>query len=159
MQSKYLIIKKFGWKRVAKNTQKFGWILNNAEEERETTTTTTYEGEVVNNEIRIHEHTSSSTKVSVHLYFVRDPNDFENLKSIVLIELLYNIAFLVRRIIGFVLPIATAIMILLSFIGFSDMVLENSATTWWGIGLFSWIGLIILESILPSIAKRILRWK
>lgn len=159
MQSKYLTIKKFGWKRIAKNTQKFGWVLNDAEEHRETTTTTTYEGEVVNDEVRIREHTSSSTKVRIHLYFTRDPNNFENLKSIALIELLYNIAFLVRRIIGFILPIATVIMIILSFIGFSDMVIESSAPTWWGMGLFTWIGLIILESILASIARRILRWK
>lgn len=159
MQSKYLTIKKFGWKRIAKNTQKFGWVLDDAEEHRETTTTTRYEGEIVNDEVRIHEHTSSSTKVRIHLYFTRDPNDFENLKSIALIELLYNIAFLARRIIGFILPIAAVIIFFPCLMGQADMVLESPAYYWWCTGLLTWIGLIILESILASIARRILRWK
>lgn len=46
---------KLGWKRVCKNTMRFGWESLENVEHTETTYTTNYEGEVIDDKVYIHE--------------------------------------------------------------------------------------------------------
>ena len=63
---------KLGWKRVCKNTMRFGWESLENVEHTETTYTTNYEGEVIDDKVYIHENTTSSTKTRIHMHFIRD---------------------------------------------------------------------------------------
>ena len=69
---KVLCVKRFGWKRIAKNTQRFGWVLSDAEEETTVTETTTYEGKVVGDTLYVNPRTNRSSKVRVWLSFYRN---------------------------------------------------------------------------------------
>ncbi len=158
VQTKNLVVKKFGWKRVCKNTQRFGWVLNDAVQHEETTVTTSYEGRVEGDKVYIDEHSSSSTKVTIHLSFYRNKDDYTNLPAIFPLELIYNIAFLARRIIGFLLPLLTIGVVLIAAIGQSDWLFEETNYgTLWGVAIAIWLGLIILESIFAFIASKILK--
>lgn len=166
METKYkdLTIKKFGWKRIAKNTQRFGWKMFNAKEETTITETTEYEGTVSGNKVTITPHTTTSTKTRVKLNFSRDPNKFVNLGSIAVLEMFYNIFFLIRRILASILPLAYlavfVIMILTNSVPNSDN-LQTATTvflyTLGGTGV--WLTMIILENVFAKIASKILIYK
>ena len=111
-QTKVLCVKKLGWKRIAHNVERFGWTLGEAEEETETTITTSYEGRVSGDNIYIEEKVSKSTKVRVWLSFHRYKSDFSNYYAVKPLEIIYNIAFLLRRILGFLLPIASVLLLI-----------------------------------------------
>lgn len=153
---KHLILKRFGWKRVANNTMRFGWQLNDAEQHTTTTIEKSYEGTICDDKVYIKENQTRRTSVSIHLYFSRRKSDYNNIYAIFPLELLYNICFLIRRIIGAILPIAFMGIILVVAIGSSDLIKESGADTWLMIGFGIWLGLIILEGVLSRIAGKIL---
>ena len=157
--TKHLVIKKIGWKRICKNTQRFGWVLDDAYQHEETTVTTTYTGEVINDKIVIKEDKQKSTKISVHLSFYRNSNWFVNLNKVKFLEFFYNIFFLFRRILAFFLPIISVVVLVIALMGKSDFILSSSLGIVWEIGIFVWIFLIIIENILARIAYRILKLK
>lgn len=151
-ETKNLVLKKFGWKRICKNIQMFGWILDDAYQHEETTVTTTYTGEVVNNRIEIKEDVNKSTKVRVHLSFYRDSSRYLNLNKIKLLEIFYNIVFLFRRVLAFILPIMSIVAFIIFLLGHSDFLLTSSFGGILVTGIFIWICLIITENILARIA-------
>ncbi len=160
---KVLCVKRFGWKRIARNTERFGWTLDEAEEETTTTHETTYEGEVVGDKIYVKPHTTTSTKVRVWLTFWRNKDDFKNLMAIRLLELVYNILFYIRRIVGFFLPVVGVLSIIVVAFSNSTGGHYDDETTQLSMYLLaafaSWISLIICEGILSRIAGAILKRK
>lgn len=162
LQTDYLTIKKFGWKRIAKNKQRFGWVLADAVKETTVTESTSYEGRVSGDNLYITPKTTSKSKIRINLSFVRDRNDFENLGSIKPIETVYNLIFLIRRILGFfLLPVFIGIMIFGAFFGASDYLLGEGGGIWiaWCVCFIIWLGGIILEGILSRVAAKILRYR
>lgn len=160
-KTKVLRVKPFGWKRIARNVQRFGWTAYDAEQHTTTTEETTYTGEVANNKVYITPHTKSSTKVRVWLSFYRNSDNFKNLYAIKPFELLYGIVFWIRRILGTLLPIATVIMFIFVMINQST----PNPTELEGIflcyllALGAWIVGLIMESVVSRIAGKILKRK
>lgn len=155
-QYKTLIVKKFGWKRVAKNTMRFGWQMSDAEEHVTTTTETSYDGEIVGDKVYINEHVKRHTAVTVHMYFWRRKSDYKNMFAVSILELFYNIIFYIRRILGAILPFAlAAIIFIYAFGGVSDELAPTISTAYMS-ALVIWIGAIIMEGVLSRIAGRIL---
>lgn len=153
---KHLTIKKLGWKRVAYNTMRFGWELDDAEQETTTTIERNYEGRIYDNKIYIDEHRVEHTKVSVHLYFSRQKCKYKNLLAIFPLELIYNICFLIRRIIGAILPFVFVGLMIIASVGRMNSLEDSALSLWFMVGLSVWIGLIILEGVLSRIAAKIL---
>ena len=151
-ETKNLVIKKLGWKRICKNTQRFGWVLDDAYQHEETTVTTTYTGEVVNDKIVIKEDNQKSTKVRVHLSFIRDRDWFVNFGKIRFLEIIYNIIFFFRRVLAFLLPIASIAALVVFLFGKGDILLDSLFGALYMAGFFVWIAFIIIENILARIA-------
>lgn len=156
-QTKYVSVKRLGWRTVVRQRKRFGWELYDAEQE--TTTTTTYEGRISGDTVYI--EPKKSTKVRVNLTFIRYPKDFKNLGVVKPIEWIYNLVFLLRRILGALLYVATLLMLGMMFFmnkylfGGSpeaDMIIIGFMSAW-----CVWIGGVILESVLSLIAKAILK--
>ena len=161
VQTKVLCLKKFGWKRVANNTERFGWTLDDATEEEEVTETHTWEGEYnpSTNQYRARERVDRSSKVRIWLTFYRTPADFTNLIAISPIEMLYTICFWIRRIVGFILPLLTIALVVVASIGDGPELLETSFGPIYFSSLGIWVALILLEGIFARIAAKILKRK
>ena len=160
-KTKVLRVKPFGWKRIARNVQRFGWTAYDAEEETTTTTETSYTGEIVGNKVYITPHTKSSTKVRVWLSFYRNSDNFKNLYAIKPFELLYGIVFWIRRILGTLLPIATVIMFIFVMINLStpNPTEMESIFLYYLLALGIWVLGMVLEGIIARIANKILKCK
>ena len=150
---KTLVVKRFGWRRICRNTQRFGWVLTDAEQHTETTTTTSYEGRVVGDRVYIDEHKTTSTKVSIHMSFYRDDDDYANLPAILPIEFFYKIAFFFRRIIGAILPFFTVLFVIFLLMGDDG----SGMTGAWIGAMVAWIVLMIVENVLALWAYKVLR--
>ena len=160
-QTKYVSVKRLGWRTVVRQRKRFGWELYDAEEETETTTTTTYEGRITDDKVYIEPKTSTSTKTRVNLTFIRYPKKFKNLGVVKPIEWIYNLVFLLRRILGALLYVATLLMLGMMFFMNQYLFGGSSGAEMIIIGFMSawcvWIGGVVLESVLSLIAKAILR--
>ena len=150
---------KFGWKRVCKNTMRFGWESLENVEHTETTYTTNYEGEVVNDKVYIHENTSSSTKTRIHMSFIRDISQIANYHTIFILELIYNIFFLIHKIVAFLLPLWTAAFFILMLVPDKDFMFTNEFMTVFFGFYFFWIFLIIIENVIARIASNVIRYE
>ena len=150
--TKVLCVKRFGWKRIAKNTQRFGWILSDAEEETTVTETTTYEGNVVGDTLYINPRTNRSSKVRVWLTFYRNIYVPAGVR---VLEFFYSLIFLLRRILAFFLPIIGVCALIVFLMGHGDILLTYP--TIFILPLLLWLSFIILEGILARIARAILR--
>jgi len=163
LQTKILCLKKLGWKRVAKNQMRFGWDLDDGEEETTTTTTTTYETTFYQDKAYTKKYEDTHSKIRILLYFVRNRDDYQNLFAILPLELIYNICFYVRRIIGFLLPPAFIFIMIASTAtnGSGTNHTDDFATVflWFSIAFVAWLILIAAEGILSRIAGRILKYK
>lgn len=158
LQRKSLTIKRFGWRRIAKNTARFGWSLSDAVEKIETTETTSYTGKINSNgDIEIEEHVDTSSKVTVHLSFIRDTRWFSNLHSVYPLEIFYNIVFTLRRIAAFFMPFVFGGLFLIAIIGMKDILSEEGCGALIFTILGSWTVSIFLETILARIAEGILK--
>ncbi len=161
VQTKVLVLKKFGWKRIAKNTQRFGWTLDDATEEEEITETHTWEGEYLpsSNKFRARERVDKSSKIRIWLTFYRYPSAFSNLGAIAPIEALYTLFFWVRRIVGFFLPLLTVAVFIVAAMGDGPELIESPFGPLYFSVFGVWIVLILLEGILSRIAAKILKRK
>ncbi|MDE6850685.1 MAG: hypothetical protein K2J54_05090 [Clostridia bacterium] len=148
---KVLCVKRFGWKRIAKNTQRFGWVLSDAEEETTVTETTTYEGKVVGDTLYVNPRTNRSSKVRVWLSFYRNMYIPAGVR---ILEFFYNVFFLLRRILAFFLPLIAVGSLILMLTGGVDILL--SLMLWIELAFGLWIAFIILEGILARIAYAVL---
>lgn len=162
-QSKFLRIKRFGWKRIAKNIMKFGWEMYDATEHTTTTETHTLSAYVdYNNNVRVEDKVDTKSSVRMELCFVRYKEKFVNLGAVKPLELLYNLIFLFRRIIGFFLPFGFLGLFACGVICNQTPDFENILGTigiWVSVAFVSWTLFIILEQILSSIACKILKYK
>lgn len=148
VETKSLCVRKIGWKRISRNTQRFGWVLNDAEEHTETTETTTYEGRVSGDTIHITPRTTRKTKVRIWLSFYRFRSDIPGVVRT--IEFFYNIFFFLRRVIGFLLPWALIPFVIVALVGGVDFVMTYGV--YWEIAFFVWLILMVIEGILARIA-------
>ena len=151
-KEKQLTLKKLGWKRIARNTERFGWFLKDATKHTEITETTTYEGHVSGDTIYINPKTHRTSKTRVWLTFYRSR---EVGAGVGFIEFLYNLAYYIRKISLFCMPFLWAATFVLLIIGFSDIAqtVIGLATT----SVAGWIGGIIWETIWARIAGAILK--
>lgn len=158
-QTKYLRIKKFGWKRVVKNVEKFGWTLDEAEKETVISRSTSYDGNVYGDKIYIKENVKETKKVFMNLSFHRYKDEFENLSSIFALELLYNIIFLLRRLCGFFLPVLSIVVFVLFALssGEGTLAKEMKLDIILAVDAIGWILGLVLEGVLASISKKILK--
>lgn len=156
---KRLILKRHGWKRIAKNTMKFGWELYDAKEHTTVTEETSYTGKVVDDTIYLDPHTKTYTSISIHLSFVRYKEKFSNLFAIFPLEILYKIVFTLRRILGSILPLAfgASFLFYIFMSGTDSNVMLPLGCCF--IGLIVWAVLILFEQIFAGIAGKILRFK
>ena len=161
VQYKSLSIPKFGWKRVAKNFMKFGWELNDATQVTTTTRTTEYSGEVRGDNIYITPHTTSSSKIHMELKLVRQRDRFSNLLAIAPLETIYNIIFLIRRLLGFLLKVAGPVWLVGLLFGSSFMTDDFRQTVMlaYMIPAFVWLFSMLIENILAFISSKILSLK
>lgn len=161
IQKKVLCLKKFGWKRVAKNTMRFGWELDDATQETEITEKHTWEREYNPNTRKITEteRVEKSSKIRIWLTFYRRPDAFTNLVAISPLEMLYTIFFWIRRIIGFILPLLTIAFVVVAALGDGEELLNTPFGPLYFSALGIWVGLILLESILAHIAAKLLKRK
>lgn len=158
IQRKTVTWGRLGWKRVCKNTMRFGWDSESNVEHTETTYTTSYEGEVVNDKVYLHENTKESTKTTMYMYFTRNTDQFVNLPQIFVLELLYNILLFIHKIVKFLIPLIVAGFFILLLTPFKDILYNNMEITAAIFGVFvAWGILIILENILARIACKILK--
>ncbi len=161
-----LSVRKFGWKRVAKNFCRFGWETVGAEERTEITETPCHDHkEYETQEAYVIEdvyYTKRETKVRVWLSFVRFPDRFANLGAIKPLELLFDLVFLVRRILGFLLPLAAlaaAVMTVIENAGGGEYQYAFPLIGGVLAGAFVWLLLNVAEVVIARIASRILKVK
>lgn len=159
LKRKTITIGKFGWKRVFRNTLRFGWVYEKAIEETETTTTTTYETRIEDDRIVEDSYDTTSTRVFVHLVFYRDKNWYYGMRLVSFLEFLYNIIFFFRRIAGkLIIPLFIFSMIFGT--GSEKQFVEDYNSIWGSMAvlvLLIWILGIIFEQILARIAHAHLR--
>ena len=162
LEWKSLRLKKLLSGRVIRNTKGFGWLV---ESKQTTAETTTWVDDVDAEHIygkkwKFTPHYKSDTKYFLDVDFSRDDVWYKNLGSIKVLEFFYNVFFLLRRIIGSLVPIAFAIFLVYGFaLGFNS----NGDTTLmivgmpFMIGFIAWIFLMILETTFSAIARSILK--
>ena len=168
-QIKTVKCRKIGWKNVSKNVQCFGWTPASAEEITTIKEKLDYYEVSGSFDENMHfsgtatPHITTSTKTRVWLSFYRIPADFSNLPAIAPLELLYNIFFLIRKILGTILPwllFATfAVAIILSGSPFDAQDYYLLLGYAWMICFGGWLVCIFLDFLFARIAKAILRQK
>lgn len=151
-ERKNLVLRKFGWKRICRNTQCFGWVLDSAYQNEETTIKTTYTGKFINDKIEIKENNQKSTKVRIHLSFYRDSSSYSNLNEIKLLEAIYNIFFFFRKILAFFLSIICVVAAIIFLLGHAYSLIYSPFGRVLWLCIFIWLSLIIAENILAKIA-------
>lgn len=170
---KYLKVGTIAWERICKNTERFGWQLSSAKEHEEITTREYVEGkeedgkfiieaEKRNGEVYIPTRTEKHSKRWVELWFYRDSSWFKNLYAISLLEIIYNIIFTIRKILGKLLPIAT-LLVIAGVVLFNQGEMFDELVMPFGVGVMFalqiWLIAIVFEEILARIAKAILKYK
>ncbi|MBQ8859552.1 MAG: hypothetical protein IJ012_07205 [Clostridia bacterium] len=151
---------------MAKNIERFGWHLYNAEEHIETTTTDHYESDGSGRWIEgefvrewKYKGKTTETKTRVYMDFCRNTAWYTNLPSVFLLEFLFNILVLVRRILGFLLLLFIPACILAIFLGGGQVfaIYETPLPQLFAACFFGWLGLIIAEEIVSFSASKILK--
>lgn len=160
--SKVICVRKFGWKRVARNIESFGWKLGDAEEHTEISEKHEHTFTLTDTGVTHEHHVQRETKVRIWLSFFRHNDQFANLKAIKPLEILFNLVFLIRRIIGFLLSLMAAACFLLVI--FENAVGGNYEYSYPVVGvtfsaLFVWIVLNFVEVLLAKIAQNKLKYK
>lgn len=165
IDEKELIVKNFGYMRIVKNFQKFGWNVYSVVRETTIKKTTEYEAKVdYNGNPYIDTNEKEEKSVLIRIKMNRDENHFINLSKIYFLELLYNLIFLLRRLISIYLPVFSGICLVFVLIGSGDDFFLPEGEFYgigkaWMLSFFFWIGFIILENILANIAYKILKYR
>ena len=150
---KVICIKRFLWKRVAREFSRLGWYITNAEEE--TTTTYTHHYDVYDDGTEVYTGTSSSSKVAIWLTMARDRDWYVNGFKIIPIDIFFTIFFYLRRLLGVILPVTGIIFLVVLLLGAYQQ--DSPFTIIFLANLFSWIGLNLLEIIFSFIGGAILK--
>ena len=165
LDKKELTVKNFGYMRIVKNFQKFGWNVYSVVRETTIESSTEYKGKVYEDgTIHIKPETTEKRTILIRIKMNRDENNFINLSKIYFLELLYNLIFLLRRLISIYLPVFSGICLIFVLIGSGDDFFLPEGEFYgigkaWMLSFFFWIGFIILENILANIAYKILKYR
>lgn len=161
METKSMRLKKLLSGRVIRNTKCFGWHLYDRTDVEETTTwVDSVDAEhMYGDKWKFTPHYNSETKYFIELSFYRKSEWFRNLGGVKILEFFYNLIFLIRRIIGALLPAAFVIAMILAITSSSS---NNDATgnlvgAIFGGTFMSWLLLIVLEDIFAVTARGILK--
>lgn len=148
---KMLSIGKLGWKRIAKNTQCFGWNLDKVTKVTSTTKTRTYEGKIHDdNSITVSSHDSYSTSKWMELKFSRDESLLANRDKVLQIEWFYNIVYKMRQFSRYIWFVTCILCV-----GISAMGIDNTVVT--AICMFTmliWLGLRLAENAIAKKASK-----
>ncbi|MDE6690346.1 MAG: DUF1292 domain-containing protein [Clostridia bacterium] len=136
---KDITVKKIGWRRIAKNTCRFGWAYVNPDSDSD----------------EIIEPFSKKGTTKVELLFVRSDAVTKGKSAVHTLEFIYNLIFLLRRIVAFLLPILAVVGIVVSVIKREEGV--KTAVMFVLIALLVWIACIIAEGVLARCAASKLR--
>ncbi len=161
METKSMRLKKLLSGRVIRNTKCFGWHLYDRTDVEETTTwVDSVDAEhMYGDKWKFTPHYNSETKYFLDVSFYRKSEWFRNLGGVKILEFFYNLIFLIRRIIGALLPPAFVIAMLFVIIGTSsnDDPTGNLVGAIFGGAFMAWVLLILLEDIFAMIARGILK--
>ena len=152
IESKFLTLRPFGWKRICKNTQRFGWELTDAKAHTTTETKTTYKETTYYDHVEITPETTTKTTKRIHLSFVRDTDRFENFASVRALEALYGIVYLFRTIANFATKVLWAIALVVAFMGEIGGEFGIGLSQYAFAVLLIWLGLRLVENIIARIA-------
>lgn len=159
IQKKYLKVRKFGYKRVVNNERRFGWEPTQIIKHTETTSTTEYEGKVYDDgDVIITPHTTTTSKTRMKLYFERDKDRIANYSTVSLIEVLYDLVFLLRRAVGLLIPISCIGLGFVFLMGDSDTEIGKQIITICGTVLVAWFSGVALESIIAFIGSKVIKF-
>lgn len=148
---KLLQIGRFGWKRIAKNTQCFGWKLDKVTKVTSTTKTRTYEGKIHDdNSITVNSHDSYSTSKWMELKFSRDESLLANRDKVLQIEWFYNIVYKIRQISLILFVVTFVLSVVISLFGIDITVMSGINM----IIMFIWLGLRIAENAMAKSASK-----
>lgn len=153
-QTKFLSIRPMGWKRICKNTMRFGWELTDAKEHTTTETKTTYKETHYYDRVEVTPETTTKTTRRIHLSFVRYPEKFENLGEIKLWETLYGIAYLFRTIALFFTKLIWVLTLLVALIGEIAGEVGTPLSSGAVVITLIWLGLRLTENIFAHIAAK-----
>jgi hypothetical protein len=154
IQSKFLSLRPLGWKRICKNTQRFGWELTDAKEHVTTETKTTYKETHYYDRVEVTPETKTTTTRRIHLSFIRDTERFEGLASVRALETLYGIVYLFRSIANFATKVLWVVALIIAFMGEIGSEFGAPIGEYAFIVLFVWLGLRLVENIIASIAYK-----
>lgn len=136
--AKVFKVNKIGWRRIAKNAQRFGWIGRYEDENGK------------------YKRADNIGKFKVLLGFSRLDSERDSQPSSVrVLESIYNVFFLIRRIAAFFLPIIPIALIVLGIVAViipSVMGIMETVLKLFVAALVIWIACIILEGIFARIA-------
>ena len=135
--SKDIKVNKIGWKRIAKNTCCFGWMYVNPEP--------------YDDSDEIIAPYAKKGKTKVELLFVRADAVKASNSAIQGLETFYNILFLIRRILAFLLPILLVVGVVLAVLNGSDAIGGPIALCL--VPFLLWLACIIGENMLARSAK------
>lgn len=161
METKSMRLKKLLSGRVIRNTKCFGWHLYDKTNVEETTTwVDSVDAEhMYGDKWKFTPHYNSETKYFLDVSFYRKSEWFKNLGGVKILEFFYNLIFLIRRIIGALLPAVFVIAMIFVITGTSsnDDTTSNLVGAIFGGTFMTWVLLMLLEDIFAMIARGILK--
>ena len=161
METKSMRLKKLLSGRVIRNTKCFGWHLYDKTDVEETTTwVDSVDAEhMYGDKWKFTPHYNSETKYFLDVSFYRKSEWFKNLGGVKILEFFYNLIFLIRRIIGALLPAVFVITMIFVITGTSgnDDTTSNLVGAIFGGTFMTWVLLMLLEDIFAMIARGILK--
>ena len=161
METKSMRLKKLLSGRVIRNTKCFGWHLYDKTDVEETTTwVDSVDAEhMYGDKWKFTPHYNSETKYFLDVSFYRKSEWFKNLGGVKILEFFYNLIFLIRRIIGALLPAVFVIAMIFVITGTSgnDDTTSNLVGAIFGGTFMTWVLLMLLEDIFAMIARGILK--
>ncbi len=161
METKSMRLKKLLSGRVIRNTKCFGWHLYDKTDVEETTTwVDSVDAEhMYGDKWKFTPHYNSETKYFLDVSFYRKSEWFKNLGGVKILEFFYNLIFLIRRIIGALLPAVFVIAMIFVITGTSgnDYTTSNLVGAIFGGTFMTWVLLMLLEDIFAMIARGILK--
>lgn len=113
MDRKKLVLRKLGWKRIARQVMRFGWILENAYEHTDRIVNEEYYLVFNENKFRVDKDTTVKDIVRMHLTFYRESGFTSYYKGVAILEFLYNITYFFKKIASFLALAALAVIIYL----------------------------------------------
>lgn len=159
IECKSLSLKRRGWKRIARNTTRFGWELEKATELTTKYTTTTYEGKFVSdNTVEISPRDSVSYNTTIELMFIRHRDKIQNMGLILMLEFWYNVFYWLRKFFWKIAKVAFVLAII-GVGAFSDNMEMMYFVELGCMGVIGiWFVMRILENTFSAIAERVIKF-